>query len=149
MVLNTIRIHTSLYFVPSKTHRMRSSIVGQRKPQAFKRKNRKHNTKRRYSEGESSDYESKPTGQINGEINSQTADTVPSHKTSQSQMQPSHNKHDSGVDLSDGTDYGCSNPRLSSSCKEKKQHKLAVKKIASVTPSDLEFKCGMIFDIEM
>lgn len=130
---------------------MRSSIVGQRKPQAFKRKNRKHTTNRRYSEGESSDYESKPQAEqiIQPSVStSHNAVATARKSAAATQMQPPNNKHDSGVDLSDGTDYGCSNGKLSGR-KEKKQHQSSVKKLASVMSSDLAFKCGMIFDIEM
>lgn len=42
---------------------MNSTIVGQRKPKTNRRKKKKHSTgdrERRYSEGEASDYETKP-----------------------------------------------------------------------------------------
>ena len=43
---------------------MNSTIVGQRKPKANKRKKKKRTLERRYSEGEASDYESKSSDTI-------------------------------------------------------------------------------------
>lgn len=40
-----------------KFSRMNSTIIGQRKPKENKRKKKKRNQDRRYSEGEASDYE--------------------------------------------------------------------------------------------
>lgn len=116
---------------------MRSSIVGQRKPQAFKRKNKKHNTNRRYSEGESSDYESKTDA-----ISKSNTKSSAEENKAKAQIQSS-NKHDSGVDFSDGSavDTCLATERKG----KKKQQQESIRKHSI----DLEFKCGMIFDIEM
>lgn len=108
--------------------------MGQRKPQANKRKKKKRTTERRYSEGEASDYDTKPTEAV----------TKAAPRNDQVVQ-----KRDSGVDLSDDT---CSKPSLSSSITNNtKTANRTQQKIASTDPKhcDLEFKNDMIFDIEM
>lgn len=109
--------------------------MGQRKPQANKRKKKKRTTERRYSEGEASDYDTKPT-------------------ESETQSTPRNNqvvaqKRDSGVDLSDDT---CSKTLSSSNTNNTKTANRTQQKVPSTDPKhcqDLEFKNDMIFDIEM
>lgn len=124
---------------------MRSSIVGQRKPQAFKRKNKKHNSTRRYSEGESSDYESKPDAIAKTSERSPGNVSAAGAAKSKSQIQAS-NKHDSGVDFSEDGNDNTMEIRSNANVGRKDKKKEASVRKPSV---DLDFKCGMIFDIEM
>lgn len=108
--------------------------MGQRKPQANKRKKKKRTTERRYSEGEASDYDTKPT-------EAATQSTPRNDQVAQ--------KRDSGVDLSDDN---CSKPLAPLHANNTKTANRTQKKVASTDPkhcNDLEFKNDMIFDIEM
>lgn len=105
--------------------------MGQRKPQANKRKKKKRTTERRYSEGEASDYDAKSTETV-------TQSTPRNDQVAQ--------KRDSGIDLSEDI---CSKTLSSSNTKPANRIQ---KKVTSANPKnchDLEFKNDMIFDIEM
>lgn len=109
--------------------------MGQRKPQANKRKKKKRTTERRYSEGEASDYDTKPT---------ESAEQPTTPRNDQVAQ-----KRDSGVDLSDDA---CSNLLSSSNTNNTKTSNRVQQKVTSADPKhgqDLEFKNDMIFDIEM
>lgn len=103
--------------------------MGQRKPQANKRKKKKRTTERRYSEGEASDYDSKST------------DATP---PSDEQVTE---KRDSGVDLSDDTGSKTLSNGNNAKAGNRAQRKTTTTEQKNC--HDLEFKNDMIFDIEM
>lgn len=108
--------------------------MGQRKPQANKRKKKKRTAERRYSEGEASDYDTKATESV-------TPSTSISNQVAQ--------KRDSGVDLSDDK---CSKTLSSTKPSNAKTDNRTQQKATANDPKhchDLEFKNDMIFDIEM
>lgn len=126
-------------FFFSSENRIRSTILGQRKPKTNKRKKKKRTTERRYSEGEASDYDENNTNNkscgesdTNGEKN-----VIPDQR-------------DSGVDF--GGDSGDDNSKKSTQ-KNSKNNRSYKKANGSNKNDDngleMEFKSGMMFDFEM
>lgn len=117
--------------------RLNSTVAGQRKPKTNKRKKKKRCTERRYSEGEASDYDPKTVatpadGAMHG--NAGAGGDGPSTKVSPSaKRNDAKHLHDSGVDLRE-IDGGAA------------QGKGAA---AAAAASDLQFKSGMIFELDM
>lgn len=121
-------------------YRIQSTILGQRKPQANKRKKKKRTTERRYSEGEASDYEPKSSEDQEKQDSQQNKKSMESEK-------PKAVQHDSGVDLTDDSSVPATKHTASTNSKKGKR---APK--ASIGDNDcinIEFKSDMIFDIEM
>lgn len=108
--------------------------MGQRKPQANKRKKKKRSTDRRYSDGEASDYDAKVVG---GEVEKEVV-----------KKPPPIQHQDSGVDMSDDN-LSTNAPNMTDkqiySNRQSKKKQLATK----YDETAIEFKSDMIFDIEM
>lgn len=124
--------------VRKQLFRIRSTILGQRKPKTNKRKKKKRTTERRYSEGEASDYDehNKSGSESNGSSNEEKK-MIPEQR-------------DSGVDL--GGDSGDDNSKKPTQ-KNSKNIRSYKKSTGTDNREDngveLEFKSGMMFDIEM
>lgn len=125
-----------------KQIRIRSTILGQRKPKTNKRKKKKRTAERRYSEGEASDYDetSKP---CEGSTGNESSETAEKNRITE--------QRDSGVDFGgDSCDDISKKPKQKSNNKSRGYDK----KSNGSDNSDeigleMEFKSGMMFDIEM
>lgn len=109
--------------------------MGQRKPQANKRKKKKRSTERRYSDGEASDYDGKSSSGADDEAKKSTS----SSEEESTKKQPLQHQ-DSGVDMSDD------NSMTTTKCNYSNRRSAKTKYDDS---SAIEFKSDMIFDIEM
>lgn len=128
-------------FFPFK-NRIRSTILGQRKPKTNKRKKKKRTTERRYSEGEASDYDEHKSSNEAMNANGSSNDGKKMMAV----------QRDSGVDM--GGDSGDDNNSKKPTQKNSKNIRSYGKKSTGSDEHDdngleLEFKSGMMFDIEM
>ncbi|KAG4073838.1 hypothetical protein HA402_014043 [Bradysia odoriphaga] len=127
--------------VRKQLFRIRSTILGQRKPKTNKRKKKKRTADRRYSEGEASDYDE----------NNKSSNESDSNGSSNDGKKMITEQRDSGVDF--GGDSGDDGNSKKPSQKNSKNNK-SYKKSTGADKNDdmgleLEFKSGMMFDIEM
>lgn len=127
------------FFLFSSKNRIRSTILGQRKPKTNKRKKKKRTTERRYSEGEASDYDE----------NNKSCRESNENGTTNEKIKIIPEQRDSGVDFGDSGD---DNSQKSTQKCSKNIRKL--KKPNELSKNDdigleIEFKSGMMFDIEM
>lgn len=116
--------------------------MGQRKPKANKRKKKKRTTERRYSEGEASDYDE----------NNKSCSESDTNGSSKGVKNMIPEQRDSGVDFGgDSGDDNSKNPSHKSNSKNVRSYN---KKGNESSKNDdvgleMEFKSGMMFDIEM
>lgn len=129
-------------FIFHSKNRIRSTILGQRKPKTNKRKKKKRTTERRYSEGEASDYDE----------NNRSCGESDTNNSSNKEKNVIPEQRDSGVDF--GGDSGDDNNSKKSTQKNSKNIRSYKKANGSNKDDDdigleMEFKSGMMFDIEM
>lgn len=130
-----------IYFYFSFKNRIRSTILGQRKPKTNKRKKKKRTTERRYSEGEASDYDE----------NNKSCGESDTNGSSNDEKNMISEQRDSGVDF--GGDSGDDNSKKPTQ-KSSKNIRSYKKPTNESNKNDdigleMEFKSGMMFDIEM
>lgn len=108
--------------------KLNSTVAGQRKPKANRRKKKKRNTDRRYSEGEASDYDAKEEEEKAASAAAAQA-TVAANARSGAAIKASPKKalHDSGVDL----------------------HEPHTAKEQQRAKCELNFKSNMMFELDM
>lgn len=127
-----------IYICFSSKNRIRSTILGQRKPKSNKRKKKKR-TQRRYSEGEASDYDENNKSCGDSDTNGTTNDGT--NRISE--------QRDSGVDFGESGDDNSKKSMQKCSKNIRIYKKPSESNQTDDIGLEMEFKSGMMFDIEM